>query len=57
MDAAIPATTVHGLVDQDVMATVNRVIVGQQTMRGRLLAIAAKPRDGAGSEHDSRAGA
>ena len=39
VDDAVEASAMHDLVDQEVVATVNRVTVGQHTVRGRLLAI------------------
>lgn len=51
VDPAIEAAVVRGLVAQEVDATVHRVIVGHQAMRGRLLGLAARPRrDGSAAE-------
>jgi predicted nucleotidyltransferase len=51
VDVAIEVAVVRDLVDQEVDATVHRVIVGHQTMRGRLLGLAARPRlDGSTAE-------
>jgi hypothetical protein len=49
VDPAVSAQAVHDLLDKDVGATVNRVTVGHQTMRGRLLAITAQAPGGPGN--------